>query len=67
MWRFITRTRLLMRNRIDIIPAQPSNVQQMRKTSGVMKEEPDYGELRAQIDRLREWKTIAIIHSSAER
>src|SRR5882724_444149 len=56
-WRFLTRTRLLMRNRIDIDPKHSrAIVQEIGERLRVfLKEEPELPEtLRAQIDRLRE-------------
>ena len=70
-WRFITRTRLLMRNRIDIDPKHSRAIVQQigERLAAFMKEEPELpASLRAQIDRLRELEEQSpSIIPSAER
>ncbi len=70
-WCFLTRTSLLMRNRIDIDPKHSrAIVQEIGERLRVfLKEEPELpGSLRAQIDRLREWEEQSpSIIPSAER
>jgi hypothetical protein len=70
-WRFITRTRLLMRNRVDIDPKHSRAIVQQigERLAAFMKEEPELpASLRAQIDRLRELEEqSASIIPSAER
>jgi hypothetical protein len=56
-WRFLTRTRLLMRNRIDIDPKHSRAIVQEigERLRAFLKEEPELpGTLRAQINRLHE-------------
>jgi hypothetical protein len=70
-WRFITRTRLLMRNRVDIDPKHSRAIVQQigERLAAFMKEEPELpASLRAQIDRLRELEEQSpSIIPSAER